>query len=425
MAQRFRPLPSGTKVTSPYGPRAGGFHGGTDYGKDGGSAGLSVYACQAGTVIFAGAASGYGGPDPAGWLVIDSDDSEGAGCAEYGHIIREVPLGAKVRAGQRIGRINPDSRTNGGVAPHLHLTVWQRAYGGVRVNPEEWLRGCPHPNTVPAPAPAPVSGGTVNVPNPVTRQQISPNRHSGGRDVDWIVIHTQEGAGTARSITDYLCRPAAQVSYNAVCDDRETVLVVPWDQNPWSAMNANTRGDHILMAGSFASWSRDKWLSPDARDGKNEDLQLTRTAALVAWRCAVRDIPIRYVGGRGMPKSPGVCGHVDFGQWGGGHTDPGPNFPWGELISRAISIYNGGKDWLAMATMAEVEALIYKCLKVYVGPIGSDVKDIRQQLTGGRDAGQYGGFEQGGNRTLYDLTAAVAAETGVAGTRDTLETKEK
>ncbi len=414
---RLYPLRKGTyTVSSPFGAREGGFHYGLDFAaKDG----TPFYACQSGTVLHIGKADGYGQ-----WIVIDSDDDEGGGCVEYGHMwdafATGLRVGSKVKAGQHIGYVGSNGGSTG---PHLHITVWEYGYGGKRIDPAGWLRGATHPGE---PAPTPVKGSPMSaVPNPVTRQQISPNRHSGGRDVDWIVIHTQEGSGTARSITDYLCRPAAQVSYNAVCDDRETVLVVPWDQNPWSAMNANTRGDHILMAGSFAGWSRDKWLSPDARDGKNEDLQLTRTAALVAWRCAVRDIPIRYVGGRGMPKSPGVCGHVDFGQWGGGHTDPGPNFPWGELISRAISIYNGGKDWLAMATMAEVEALIYKCLKVYVGPIGSDVKDIRQQLTGGRDAGQYGGFEQGGNRTLYDLTAAVAAETGVAGTRDTLESKEK
>lgn len=256
--------------------------------------------------------------------------------------------------------------------------------------------------------------------SPVTRHQLSPNCHGGGRDVDWIVIHTQEGSGAARDIVPYLCNPASQVSYNAVCDDTETVLVVPWDLNPWSAVNANSRGDHLLMAGSFAGWSRGKWLEPDARDGKNEDRQLTRTATLVAWRCIVRGLPIEYVGGHGMPTRAGICGHVDFGAWGGGHTDPGPNFPWGELITRARSIAAAGEDWLTMATMQEVEALIYRCLDVYVGPIGSDVKDLREQVTGGRDAGQYPGFSQSGNRTLTDLTAAIAAHVGVPRTTDTL-----
>ena len=75
-----------------------------------------------------GAAQGYGGPDPAGWLVIDSSRAEGGGCVEYGHIIREVAKGERVTAGQRIARINPNSQTNGGVAPHLHLSVMPREY---------------------------------------------------------------------------------------------------------------------------------------------------------------------------------------------------------------------------------------------------------------------------------------------------------
>ena len=89
---------------------------------------MPVYAVQAGTVIYAGAAQGYGGPDPAGWLVIDSSDAEGGGCLEYGHIVREVARGDHVQAGQRIGHINPSSVTNGGVAPHLHLSDMPRGY---------------------------------------------------------------------------------------------------------------------------------------------------------------------------------------------------------------------------------------------------------------------------------------------------------
>ena len=125
---RFWPLKSGRIITSPFGPRSGGFHAGVDFGWPGGSAGKPVYAVQAGTVIHAGAAQGYGGPDPAGWLVIDSSTEQGGGCLEYGHIIREVTLGARVAAGQRIGHINPNSRTNGGVAPHLHLADMPFAY---------------------------------------------------------------------------------------------------------------------------------------------------------------------------------------------------------------------------------------------------------------------------------------------------------
>ena len=133
-------------VTSPFGPRQGGFHTGVDFGRSGGSAGMPVYAIQSGTVIHAGAAQGYGGPDPAGWLVIDSSDAEGGGCIEYGHIIREVAKGDHVAAGQRIGRINPDRRTNADVAPHLHVSDMPGAYNpNTKQDPLLRLRGAREP----------------------------------------------------------------------------------------------------------------------------------------------------------------------------------------------------------------------------------------------------------------------------------------
>lgn len=126
--KRYHPLGQGSIVTSPFGPRRGGFHTGVDFGFPGGSAWKSVYAIQSGTVIFAGAADGYGGPDPAGWLVIDSTDAEGSGCLEYGHIVRRVNKGDHVKAGQLIAIINPDRSTNANVAPHLHVADMPHGY---------------------------------------------------------------------------------------------------------------------------------------------------------------------------------------------------------------------------------------------------------------------------------------------------------
>ena len=133
---RYWPLGEGRTVTSPFGPRAGGFHYGVDFGRAGGSANMPVYAADAGTVKYAGAAQGYGGPDPAGWVVIE----HASGTTEYGHIIREVNVGSHVSAGARIGRINPDSRTNGGTAPHLHMSVMPGRYNpNEKIDPLLWL----------------------------------------------------------------------------------------------------------------------------------------------------------------------------------------------------------------------------------------------------------------------------------------------
>lgn len=127
MAARYWPLEAGRVVTSPYGDRAGGFHYGVDFGFPGGSGGRPVFAVDGGTVLYSGAAQGYGGPDPAGWLVIEADDGT---VWEYGHVVRlaKVGKGARVTAGQQIAVINPDSGTNGGTAPHLHLSFMIDGY---------------------------------------------------------------------------------------------------------------------------------------------------------------------------------------------------------------------------------------------------------------------------------------------------------
>ena len=62
--------------------------------------------------------------------------------------------------------------------------------------------------------------------------------------------------------------------------------------------------------------------------------------------------------------------------------------------------------------MSAVDKII-KFITDFVAPIGSDVKDIRQQLTGGRDRGEYPGWPQlgksaaGKNLTLVDAVAAT------------------
>jgi len=148
-------------VTSPFGPRDGGHHSGVDFGVHGGSGGKPVYAVQGGTVIQAGAAAGYGGGAPGvGWLVIDSDDSQGGGVYEYGHIVAApgVVMGSRVNAGDMIAAINPDQGTNGGVAPHLHLAYMPREYNPNRKqDPVPSLEGCLEPGMPPPPPTAPAA----------------------------------------------------------------------------------------------------------------------------------------------------------------------------------------------------------------------------------------------------------------------------
>ena len=110
------PVPQGFVVTSGFGPRAGGYHWGTDFGLAGGSGGQPIYAVRDGLITRAGSASGFGQ-----WIPLDVDAEHDGGLYVYGHIIPEVTVGQRVAEGQRIGRIDPNFNTNGGGAPHLHL----------------------------------------------------------------------------------------------------------------------------------------------------------------------------------------------------------------------------------------------------------------------------------------------------------------
>ncbi len=398
---RYWPLGSGRKVTSPFGPRDGGFHTGCDFGRDPSSVGMTIYAVQAGTVIYAGAAQGYGGPDPAGWLVIDSTDAEGGGCLEYGHLLRlpNIRVGVHVEAGQPIATINPNSGTNGGVAPHLHLSDMPAGYDpSAKQNPMPRLAGAREPesasaaNTTPPKTPAPPEVKPVE--SPITKTMIGRNHYNGreGKTPRWIAVHTQEAGRTAVGLAQFLIDSANgsnPVSYNVVNDDVDNIQCVSDNDGPWAASNANNYALHICLAGSYAAWSRGKWLETDSRDGKSEDAELTRAAKQIAFWCTRRNIPPVYIGGRGIPWGyDGICGHMDFGAWGGGHHDPGPNFPWDELIRRVKAFMVGNPPTPLPAPTpvgpggkpVDPATSLYFTGLLYLGSEGPQVSELQRRL---------------------------------------------
>lgn len=128
-----------------------------------------------------------------------------------------------------------------------------------------------------------------------------------------------------------------------------------------------------------------------------------RTCAAICW----------YLG---LPASRVIAHH----EWGGraqGKWDPGldgkpmPMGPFRERVQHYIDNPPGTTPQGGI-TVSEADRII-DFIKGYVGPIGSDVKDVRQQITGGRDAGEYPGWPQlgknskGENLTLVDAVAAL------------------
>lgn len=145
---RFMPVERPHRVFSGFGPRWGTQHRGVDFGRDGGSGGMGVYAAQGGRVIMSGPADGFGF-----WVVIDHPTAAGSGTTVYGHVVPEVKAGVDVFAGQRIAHVNPiKGPGNGNVDPHLHFethpTVWRQ---GSQFDPMPWLAGAAYVGEQPVP----------------------------------------------------------------------------------------------------------------------------------------------------------------------------------------------------------------------------------------------------------------------------------
>lgn len=197
------PVQKGFYVSSPFGVRTGqyaGMHWGTDFGVSGGAGGRPIYAVKDGTVTRAGAASGFGQ-----WITLDHAANVGGGLSVYGHIIPEVRVGQVVKEGQRIGYINPNSATNGGVVPHLHFE-WHRytwapvVYGASpdRLNPVTTvLSGAGWVGDAPATSPStPVGGdatGTIFGVDIANHQNGLPLRLAKSAGAKFCFIKATEG----------------------------------------------------------------------------------------------------------------------------------------------------------------------------------------------------------------------------------------
>lgn len=320
------PLGAGRDITSKFGPRTGGFHAGVDFGRVGGSAGMPVYAVESGTVQYCGAAQGYGGPDPAGWIVIDS----ASGAWEYGHIVREpwIAPGAKVVGGQRIAVINPNRETNAFTAPHLHLSYMPGGYDPNRkVDPLPYLSNAREPGTMTAPKP--------DRPDFNEYPMWSPNNQKrNGTKVDLFLLHTQEGNANADGLARWLGNRANQVSYHYTVsqdykDQGVTVVdVVDTDLASWSVLSANNRSINLVFAGSRASWSRDQWMK--------QSRAIDVAAYLAVQDCRKYGIPLTVIAPPYTAGRAGISDHAYVTKVlrDGTHTDVGPGFPWDYFAGR-------------------------------------------------------------------------------------------
>lgn len=148
-----------------------------------------------------------------------------------------------------------------------------------------------------------------------------------------IVIHDTEGGnvkGTADlvGVGRWFDNPAAQASAH-VCNDAEgnDARYVPDERKAWhcAAYNSQSLGIEQIGRASQSEW-------PDA--------QIKNTAEWVAYWSAKYGIPIRRGAvSNGVVTRSGVLRHMDLGREGGGHSDPGVNYPFTRMLTLAKVIH--------------------------------------------------------------------------------------
>ena len=170
----------------------------------------------------------------------------------------------------------------------------------------------------------------------------SPNCSSrGGSGVRLVVVHTAEGAAGYRNLGSFFASSSSGVSSHTGIDDERGTIgeYVRRDNKAWTQGNFNPQCVSAELCAvpinsghpCGANWTAEEW--------NRHDGMLANTADWIREECQHYGLPIEKIsasaaqgGGRG------VCGHVDLGAGGGGHWDPGPNFPW----SRVMDMARGG-----------------------------------------------------------------------------------
>jgi murein DD-endopeptidase MepM/ murein hydrolase activator NlpD len=118
------PVAGGHPITSPFGPRDGSFHHGTDVGC---GIGQRIYSSRAGRVL------GVGDAGPAYGLAVLIDHGSGYQTV-YGHLSKlEVQPGQFVRSRQEIARCGETGNASG---PHVHFEM---RYGGYVWDPVRFM----------------------------------------------------------------------------------------------------------------------------------------------------------------------------------------------------------------------------------------------------------------------------------------------
>jgi N-acetyl-anhydromuramyl-L-alanine amidase AmpD len=169
----------------------------------------------------------------------------------------------------------------------------------------------------------------------------SPNvNHTGGRQIDVVVIHTMEmdeKGDTAESCAQWFANPRSQVSAHYCVDDNSIVQCVKEEDIAWHAPGANHNGIGVEHAGRAAQ------RAPEWADAYSTAM-LAISAKLVADVTSRYKIPIVWLQPSDLVAGRrGITSHANVSQAfkRGSHWDPGPNFPIEKYLA-AVRAAGGG-----------------------------------------------------------------------------------
>lgn len=162
-------------------------------------------------------------------------------------------------------------------------------------------------------------------PRIVVRRDSRNQSERTGR-IQAIVIHSTEshnyeGPRDLAAIGEWFDNPAAQASAHVCTDaDGTSARYVPDHRKAWHCASYNSATLGVEQIGQAA---QPKW----------HDREVRETARWVAQWSIAHHVPIRKGAvSAGRVTRTGVLRHSDLGDLGGGHNDPGPNYPFGAML---------------------------------------------------------------------------------------------
>lgn len=424
------PMKPGTyTVSSGYGPRWGTFHAGLDFAAP---VGTPIYAAADGVVVQGKErynVAGFGS-----WIWLDCQGSVGKDFI-YGHVKHDgilVKAGDRVRAGQQIGVVGNEGESTG---PHLHFEVWgpPGRTGGAHQDPAVYLAGATEPGgstRVDAPSPA----GTIFGLDVSDHQDGLPLSAAVSAGCAFVILRLCDGTYVDKAFRSHL----ADAEANGLLVSTYWYLRAP-SEGTTIAQQVDVIDQQLGGRKDLGVWIDVESVGPGGEKLLTADDVWSAKRELESRGYHVPGI---YSGAwywemmpGGEPSMDGL-GHLWVSSYGrnlhgsprdvyaaeGGDTHQGWGYPLGDRtpdilqygsngqvagFTVDINAFRGSRDQLARIfnpntateeefTVAEIDRLITHInnkaeeIKRYIDvrvtdPIGSDVKDIRQQLTGGRD----------------------------------------